>query len=322
MKAIGGFFELEKFRKKIKPFIHKEALALTCGRASINLILRHLSPSKVYIPYYTCNALLEPFSLSNILYEFYPINERLELKNNITIKEHEYIIYINYFGLKSEYVEHLIKKIGQNLIIDNSQAFFEKGNAGIFSFNSARKFFGVPDGSFLYSPYPIKDKFEENKSISTTHLLNRTMGNLDIAYEEFLAFEKKVNCTIMGISSLSRTILNTIDYELVAEKRRKNYLFFEDQLGEYNLIKFKFSPKLTPFCYPFLPENMIEKSPFHKKRLFIPTFWQDVINRENCCSKFEIKLSQNLMPLPVDHRYSEENLRFIVNEIKGILKNS
>ena len=36
------------------------------------------------------------------------------------------IFYVNYFALKSKYIQGLADKYNNNLIVDNTQAFFEK----------------------------------------------------------------------------------------------------------------------------------------------------------------------------------------------------
>jgi hypothetical protein len=308
MKNIGGFFGLEKLRKREKPFLHKNAIPLASGRASLNFILQHLRPSRLYVPFYTCNALLEPIRLNKIPYVFYSINEYLEPADKIVLHEDEYLVYVNYFGIKSDTVAKLVSKFGRNLIIDNSQAFFEPELKGAFSFNSARKFFGVPDGSFLYLPEPVACFFEENKNISTNHLINRALGNMEMAYQEFLDYERSITCDIRSISSLSHKILKTIDYRQIAEIRRANYLYLQDQLGKDNTLSLNISLEMVPLCYPFFPDRFLEKKTFYEQGIFIPTFWTDVVDRDNSGFELEKNISRCLLPLPIDHRYNTKDL--------------
>ena len=58
MDVIGGYFSLEL------PLIeeyHKNAIRLNTGRNCLEYILRVRGYKKVYIPYYTCEVILEPF---------------------------------------------------------------------------------------------------------------------------------------------------------------------------------------------------------------------------------------------------------------------
>ncbi|MES2779041.1 MAG: hypothetical protein V4651_03990, partial [Bacteroidota bacterium] len=75
MKSIGGYFELEL---SVKDSFHKDAIALNTGRNALEYLLLANSYSKIYLPYYSCEALLEPMVKLNIAYEFYPINNDLE----------------------------------------------------------------------------------------------------------------------------------------------------------------------------------------------------------------------------------------------------
>jgi hypothetical protein len=320
MKPIGGFFELENIRKREKPFLHQDAIALSSGRASLNFILKSLRPSLLYVPFYTCNALLQPIRLNQIAYEFYPINEHLEPADEIKLQDGEYLIYINYFGIKSDAVENLISKFGNKLIIDNSQAFFEPEHREIFSFNSARKFFGVPDGSFLYSPVRVAEAFEENKNYSTNHLINRALGNIEIGYKEFRVYGQSISCEVRKISALAHKILRTIDYEQVAAIRRRNYLYLHDQLGIYNRLDSNLASKKVPLCYPLLPDRFMNKKKFYENGIYIPTFWVEVVERGGSSFLIEKKLSRALLPLPVDHRYNEKDLRRVSQFVKEYIQ--
>ena len=121
MRKIGGFFELEISTRD--NLFHKNALPISTGRACLNLILHKLKPIKVFIPYYTCDAVLEPLIINKIEFEYYSLNENLE-PAEIKLKQDEYILYINYFGIKKRVVQALIKKYGKRLIVDDTQGFF------------------------------------------------------------------------------------------------------------------------------------------------------------------------------------------------------
>ena len=105
MSPIGGYFELE-LRKGEE--YHKNAIRLNTGRNALELILKVGHYSKVYIPYYICDVILEPFHKLKIDYEFYSIDENFEpLFNYNTIKGNEGFLYTNYFGLKDLFISKL-----------------------------------------------------------------------------------------------------------------------------------------------------------------------------------------------------------------------
>ena len=57
MKAIGGYFELELQKNEE---YHKDALSLNTGRNALEYILKANAYKKIYIPYFTCDVLLQP----------------------------------------------------------------------------------------------------------------------------------------------------------------------------------------------------------------------------------------------------------------------
>ena len=120
-QPIGGYFSLEL---PIHEEYHKDAIRLNTGRNCLEYILRARKYSKVYIPYYTCDVILEPFHKLDVNYEFYHINQDFEIADDIQLKTGEALLYTNYYGLKQRYVEYLAEQYGQQLIVDNTQAFY------------------------------------------------------------------------------------------------------------------------------------------------------------------------------------------------------
>jgi len=311
IKPIGGFFELEISRGN--NIYHKNAIPLTNGRACINLIINKIKPHKIYIPFYTCDAVIEPITINNIDFEFYPIDENLNPTLFPNLSKNEYLFYINYFGIKSSTVTALIMKYGKKLILDNTHDFFNQGYKEVWSFTSARKYFGVPDGAYLYAPIKIERTFDRFKNVSINHLVNRLISSQSLAYEQFLEYEKSLNSKILSISKISELLLSNIDYKIVKQKRKNNFLFISEFLAKYNTLQFKEIEKENPFCYPFLPESYINKAILHKNNFFIPSYWLDTIKRNKDGFLIEKEFSKKLLPLPIDHRYDEADLKKLVD---------
>ncbi|MFN5704969.1 MAG: hypothetical protein ACK45U_03865, partial [bacterium] len=74
MNEIGGYFELELNRKSE---YHPEAIKLNTGRNALEYILRVRNYKKVYLPLYTCDAVLQPLKKLKIEFEFYNIDLQL-----------------------------------------------------------------------------------------------------------------------------------------------------------------------------------------------------------------------------------------------------
>lgn len=317
MKPIGGFFELELETNCCT--YHSKALALSTARACLNLIIQQVTPKSLYIPYYTCDSVLEPILANQIKYQFYNINRKLELANEIILNKNEYLLFINYFGLKTQYIKQLINQYGNQLILDNTQAFFERSYQ-TWSFNSARKFFGVPDGAYLYTPYQIELSLERNTAIQCNHLINRLIGLQQLAYSEFVAYEKSLSGEIKQLSILSETILSGINYPAVIKKRLQNFDQYHSIFKDINQFHFDFSTEEIPFFYPLLLEKKLDRTQFYQHNLYISTFWQDVLKRNISGFEWEEQLTRNLLPLPIDHRYDRKEIELVIKIIKNFLR--
>ncbi len=74
MRTIGDAFSLELNDGLER---HRNAIKLNAGRYALEYILKVRKYNKVYIPYYICDSILQPFENQNVKYEFYHINNQL-----------------------------------------------------------------------------------------------------------------------------------------------------------------------------------------------------------------------------------------------------
>lgn len=318
-KGIGGFFELELVHGTVSP--HKDALALSTGRACISFMIGQIQPSKVYLPFYLCDSAIEPFRIHQVAVEFYGIDLMFNPLHLPELKTGEYFFYVNYFGLKTQEAKKLKDLYGAGLILDNTHAFFLELQFGDQSFTSARKYFGVPDGAYLYMQVQpgSTERFERFTGISVAHSLNRLLGKNEIAYQQYCAYERSLSSDIHRISLYSEAILSQLPYETIMRQRRVNFLWLHEALKMYNRLDVPLNDGDVPFCYPFLPFRPIDKKMLHDNDFFIPSFWSDVPARNEVDFDTEKMLSNDLLPLPVDHRYDTNDMEIICNFIKQLL---
>ena len=210
MRAIGGYVELEVKRGR---HYHDNAIRLNTARNCFEYVLQVRDCRMVYVPYYTCEVMLEPIQKLGLDYEFYHINEQLEPVILPELGSDDVFLYTNYFGLKQNCVKRLSSLYGQQLIVDNAQAFYDMPIEGIDTFYSARKFFGVADGAYLYTNKPVVRDIERDCSYQRmSHLLKR----LDLGAEEgFQDFRRNddglVGQDIKTMSNLTDALLSGID---------------------------------------------------------------------------------------------------------------
>lgn len=314
MDAIGGYFSLELPRHEE---YHKDAIKLNTGRNCLEYILRARKYKKVFIPYYTCLAILEPFKKLGVSYEFYHIDIQLEIKGTFTLTSDEALLYTNYYGLKQRYVEKLAQKVGQKLIVDNTQAFYAKRIEGVDTFYTCRKFFGVPDGAYLYCDAKLDNHFEQDFSYERfSHLLKRIDLSAEEGFEDFRKADKELdNQPIRRMSKLTQRMMLSVDYETIAEQRRTNYEQIHNALGEFNNLTLQMDKDAVPLVYPFLaPINGIHDL-LIENRFFVACYWPNVLDwmtRDDV----EYLLAYQAQPLPIDQRYADEDLGRLIMLIK------
>lgn len=315
---IGGYFGLEL--RKGNDY-HSKAIRLNSGRNAFEYILKVKAYRKVYLPYFTCDVMLEPILKLRLENEFYHLNDKFEpLFDFSNVKKDETFIYTNYFGLFDHIITKLVNKC-PNIVIDNAQAFFSKPLAGVDTFYSARKFFGVPDGAYLYinpSGSGIFENLPENTVADRfEHLLKRIELGPEEGYEAFRKNNKRfVGEPIKKMSLLSQRLLEGINYQFVAEKRKSNFQFLYYQLKEKNLLDFFYDGHTVPMVYPFLTDKEDLKSKLIKQKIFVATYWPNVIDWCDSNS-LEHRLAKNILHLPIDQRYGKSEMKTIGDFIKN-----
>ena len=309
MEAIGGYFSLEL---PVRDEYHKNAIRLNTGRNCLEYILRARGYKKVYVPYYTCEAVIEPINRLGIPYEYYHIDIHYEIRYRFTLKADEALLYTNYFGLKQRYVEQLAEKNGTRLIVDNTQAFYAKPIQGIDTFYTCRKFFGVADGAYLYTDKLLKDDFEQDESYDRmAHLLKR----IDLSAEQGFADFRKVddgldNQSIRKMSKLTQRIMQSIDYEAAAKKRRENYLMLHEVLGEDNNLVLSIEDDAVPMVYPYLAPVKGLREKLIENKVFVARYWPNVLDWTTK-NDIEYLLAYQMQPLPIDQRFGEDEMKRI-----------
>ncbi|MBK7382268.1 MAG: hypothetical protein IPI81_02875 [Flavobacteriales bacterium] len=222
--------------------------------------LSELKPVLVHVPYYTCNATLEPFKQLNVSTQFYALNEALEPISLPQLGSDEYFLWTNYFGLCGDLTERLKHHFGDRLIIDDTHDFFHGIHYAHWSFTSARKYFGVPDGAYLFAPYSIDLNAPRFTAISMDHGMLRSMGFQQEAYAAYQRYEASLPCAIHRMSSVSEGLLRGVDMASTKARRRLNFEFLAESLGHFDSLKLTLAPKAVPFCYPFLPKRPMDPS--------------------------------------------------------------
>jgi len=316
LKPIGGYIELQLPQKEE---YYPSLIKLNAGRNCLEYILRIKGYQNVFLPYFTCDVLLEPIQNLGIKHTFYHIDKNLDPIIDFEIGEKDCMVYTNYFGLKQRTVSKLSNRIA-NLIIDNSQAFFSHPIPKIDTFYSCRKFFGVPDGAYLQ--LNSKKRLDLTKDISInrfSHLIKSIDLSIEDGYNDYVQNNLDFNHkSVKKMSSLTQKILASIDYEDCIKRRNVNFAFLHHFLESYNELDLDFFETDAPQVYPLLILKRNLKQQLIGRKIYVPTFWPNVFTWADS-SMFEYNLSQNLIALPIDHRYNLDDMTRMLNVLNQLL---
>lgn len=294
--AIGGYRELEL---RTGEHFHPQAIRLNTARNCFEYLLRTKGYKRVYLPHYTCEVMLEPLRKLGIEWQYYHIDRYFDPVERVSLRENEAYLYTNYYGLKQERVKALASIYGNRLIVDNAQAFFSEPVEGISTFYSARKFFGVPDGAYLYTDTMLDEPLETDRSFDRMqHLLKRIDLSAEEGYADFQTAEASLcNQPIRRMSALTDKLLRSIDYDRAAEHRQKNYRVLQKELDP--ACEFPLGDHDVPMAFPFRTDNPALRQRLIARRIYIPCYWPNVLTS---CSPAgtEYELAERCLPLPLE----------------------
>lgn len=313
---MGGYCELQLTPGKE---YYPHLIRLNTGRNALEYILRQKGYTKIYLPYFTCDVLLEPVKKLDIAHQFYSINEQLEPVIDFEIEPNACFLYTNYFGIKQEAIKKLSHQI-KHLIVDNSQGFFSEPLPGIDTFYSCRKFFGVPDGAYLRISKKLNKKLPVDSSLNRfSHLIKSIELGIEAGYSDYKANnDALINNEIKTMSPLTQRILAGIDYADCARIRKLNFDFLHKHLQLHNLFKFEVPADTSPMVYPFLSNDRDLKLHLIQKKIFVATYWPNVFEWTNS-KMYENYLARCMVALPIDHRYNLQDMFFMLNILKQFI---
>lgn len=324
-KAIGGYFSLEINDGCER---HAGALRLNAGRYALEYILRARKYHKVYIPYYICDSVLQPIKRLGVDFEFYHINEQLEPAVELSPKDDEAVLYVNYFGLKNRYSSTFCYAF-RNTILDQTQAFYsERGNQHedeklrCDTFYSCRKYFGVADGAYLYTDSLLNDEIPQDESFDRmTFLTKRIDRSPQEGYADFQVNDQSLNTVGMKrMSRLTEAIMQGIDYSSKANCRIHNFHVLDNVLRSTNRFQWDMDYGTVPLVYPYFVENGASLRQYLiENQVFCACYWPNVLDWYQPVD-WEYQLALNLVCIPIDQRYDENDMQTILGIISNFSK--
>lgn len=311
MKEIGSFIELE-YPKGKEYYKGENVVRLNTGRAAIYHAVTAYGVDTVYLPYYQCETVKNFLEKKNVKIKFYSIDENFEPKIDANEKDTA-IVFVNYYGIFGrKHFEKFIDKFN-NVIIDNSQGFFNEPIENCLNIYSARKFVGVPDGAYVIGkPYLDGDEYDLDFSSDTALFMLQRIeyGCSGKAYQSREKNEDRIDSSdILKMSQLTYKILDGADYAVNKAKRKDNFALLHSILGKYNLLDIEnlLDSEAIPMVYPFMVQREDLLSYMLKNKHFQGRWWRYILDICDENSQ-EYKLSKYMLPITIDQRYDEDDM--------------
>lgn len=308
---IGGYIEFPQFMGEM---LHGNAIALNSARNCLAYLIEAKGIKKIALPKFLCASVGNVCKKYGLDVQYYSINHDF-FPCDLRMEEDEWLYLVNYYGQIDNNQISEIKKNHDKVIIDNVQAYFQDPLSNVDTIYTCRKYFGVPDGAFLYTDSKINRELERDKSAKRMlHLLGRYENTANEYYSEYIANENLFeNFPIRKMSKLTDDLLHSINYDQVKSVREQNYIYLSEKLKTFNKLQLK--KTIGPFMYPFYIENGYQIRKFlQKDRIYVATLWPDVfdIAKE---TELEFDMARNILPLPCDQRYALEDMEYIVKKV-------
>ncbi len=337
---------------EILPLEGSNTVSVASGRDALYWIIYSLGlprGSQVLLPAYLCDAVVKPFLDNGLRVHFYGITSDLQVDSaDLASKlssEIRILLYIPYFGFPLELPQDVIKSANPQTIVveDSTHAFLSSpdqlpAHADI-RFASLTKMLPVPNGAVTsWADHLSLDLTPPGMRLSLGYLgalSSRCLGGvLKALWLRFpWLFPKRMFRLLFfwsaalldsypkpaSMASISKHIFESIDLREVVTSRRRNFQYLLAWLEDTNHIRIMYRslPEgICPLGFPILTENRDGlRRHLISHRVYPPIHWEfpEIISREEFHEAWSI--SNHILTIPIDQRYSEEDMARIVDLI-------
>jgi hypothetical protein len=314
--TMGGHFSaFLETRKNTMPGSH----GYESARSALYVYLKAARPKRLFTPNYICDAVYQAATAAGIECVRYPINEHFQPAERLCPSANEHVLLVNYFGLCERAIHQALEYLPtEQVIVDCSQAYFFSDGKNTTKIYSPRKFLPVADGGFIDTITSLDARECDNEASIRRYgyLLKRAVAEPELSRPHYLQAEKELeSISNRGISDFTKTICETTDFNFIKNRRRVNFQILSE-LNSANHLTFELA-KQVPLCYPILAENGNKIHEFLlQARIFTPRYWPNI----KPLNDFEERLLKNTVFLPIDHRYTAEQMHSLLASLQNLYR--
>lgn len=147
------------------------------------------------------------------------------------------------------------------------------------------------------------------------HILGRYEYDAGTFYQKMLDNAADYHeMEIRRMSRLTGNLLHSMDYPYIKAKREENYHLLAELLPSESIFN-EVVPE-GPFAYPYYhKDGLALRKWLAGRKIFVPTYWRNIIDHFGE-DTMEYDWAANVLPLPCDQRYGEEEMRYIAGSIR------
>ena len=306
------------------------------GRFAIRDLIDFQNITKVLLPEYVCESIINCFDSVNII--------TYKLDNNLNINIDDVlskmtddvtcIFIIHYFGAihqddKLQQISVCAKSKKIIIIEDTTHSIFSDPNTiGDYCICSLRKWFPIPDGAVLYSnkiyslPKQKNEEIDISKVLSAMKLkdyyIENGIDNKDLFRALIKEYENDLNqyTNSYKISRYSYSLLQVFDIIEIKTQRLNNYTHLKKYFLEKRIEPIvNIENGMYPFCFPIYvnKRNSLQRY-LSENGIYCAVHWPSIKNNpsRNIISE---KLAKHQLSLPIDQRYNIEDMEYILTKI-------
>ena len=325
-------------------FPGKERFKCNIGRSALQLSLadwqRNTSVKGcVWIPDYLCKSVSSSIEVMGI-----PIQRYIDIPSSIEFsafpvpKDNDLVVIVHFFGkLNTNALKWLSTKAvrGWRVLEDCVQSPYTQGAGvvGEYVITSMRKWWPTPDGAAFYKAAstvmpeiePPDEGFISQRFAA--QLLRATDGGESTSLAWINNSEEKLeDSPPRACSWIAEQLLSRVDKAGAILRRRKNWQFLQDSLNE----DLRCSAFIHPLYETLLPVEVPLSFPIrvasgyrdrlrawlNERQIYCPIHWQ----LRDTASVPAKELSEEILSLPLDQRYTENNMERIVEALADFAK--
>ena len=307
------------------------------GRQAIIMLCRQEGWKRLWMPEYFCYEVIDSVKKMTdteiVFYEDYPGNNDRKVTSALPYKDGDALLRVNYFGLRDLRNE---RDIPVPVIEDHTHDLM--GHWSLYSeadwcFASLRKTLPLPEGGMIWSPKGnsleyVPDCSEENSQI--TRIRWEAMEK-KACYLEGKSIEKETfrklyletepwfdQAEPSALDNRSKSFIQEMDINAWQNAKRRNWNLLKQQVRTSGSILTVEDDSCTPFSFVILAESNIKREEWRKQLISQCVYPAVLWNVPRDCRPTVNDISDRMLSIHCDGRYSEEDcmqLAGILNEI-------